>query len=277
MFRFGTWGACLAILAMAIPSSAAVLSSGFPVLENNPLQGPSSGPAFGYAVALDPQTLNVWTAGAGFNSQTQSQSGAVLVQDAAGRLQNALAINLGINGGTCDVGGINYCLSGSSSVVRALALDSPNRELWAAGTQYDQAGNATTTAFIVDHTPPESAILSPQNYSVMPATAIPGFVISGTAFDPVSGGVASGIDHVNLYIQVPGGWWNGSTTVGSPVAVTAQGTNNWSYVMTMGVPASPLFRRKPESDRAQARKCRFQIPKENGQTSTRNVFYQFFT
>ena len=144
-------------------------------------------------------------------------------------------------------------------------------------TGYDQAGNATATNFIVDHTPPESAILSPQNYSVMPATAMPGFVISGTAEDPVSGGVASGIDHVNLYIQVPGGWWNGSTTVGSPVAVTAQGTNNWSYVMTMGVPASPLFRRKPESDRAQARKCRFQIPKENGQTSTRNVFYQFFT
>ncbi len=106
---------------------------------------------------------------------------------------------------------------------------------------YDQAGNSTATNFIVDHTPPVSVVLNPKDGSSMPATAIPGFVISGTAFDPSSGGVQSGIDHVNLYIQLPGGWWNGSATVGQRTAVTAQGTENWSYTMTSGVPPGGPF------------------------------------
>ena len=48
-------------------------------------------------------------------------------------------------------------------------------------TGYDQAGNATTTNFIVDHTPPLSVVLSPKDASSMPALQLPGFVISGTA------------------------------------------------------------------------------------------------
>ena len=83
--------------------------------------------------------------------------------------------------------------------------------------------------------------MNPQNNTSMPALQLPGFVISGTAFDPSSGGVQSGIDHVNLYIQLPGGWWNGSATVGQRTAVTAQGTTNWSYAMTSGVPPGGPF------------------------------------
>jgi RHS repeat-associated protein len=142
--RYAARTFCLAVLASAIFASQAaaapILLSGFPVSQNNPFQGPSTGPAFGYAAAVDSQTLNVWAAGSAFNSANQSQSGAVLVYDAGGRLRNALQINLGISGGTCFVGNIDYCVAGSSSVVNALALDSALRQLWAAGTQYDPTG-----------------------------------------------------------------------------------------------------------------------------------------
>ena len=102
---------------------------------------------------------------------------------------------------------------------------------------YDQAGNSTATNFVVDHTPPLSAVLNPKDSSSMPATAIPGFVISGTAEDPVSGGVASGIDHVNLYFQGPQGYWTGSswgsrTALVATLVASSSGGNAWSYTLT---------------------------------------------
>ncbi|HEX4048309.1 MAG TPA: fibronectin type III domain-containing protein, partial [Elusimicrobiota bacterium] len=119
---------------------AATLAPNYPQTQNVLIGGSVGGQEHGFAAALDPQTLQLWAAGSGYDSNAGAPTGAVVLLDGKGNISTSIGLRLGAFGSSCSVGSFNYCAQGSSSTVKALALDSANRRLWAAGTQYDATG-----------------------------------------------------------------------------------------------------------------------------------------
>ncbi len=141
---------CLALssgILYKAEAGAATLAPNYPQFQTNPINGSSGGASYGSAAVLDPLTLQLWAAGSGYDSNAGAQTGAVVLLDGKGNIQNSILLRLGAYGSSCSFGSFNYCDAGSSSTVRGLALDSANRRLWAAGTQYD-SNNANPVLFV---------------------------------------------------------------------------------------------------------------------------------